>query len=266
MLRNLMLQLHPYPICTYLTRCNDDWKDTDIICDFSKLYYILEGEAHLIIDGVEYVPEPGELYLIPAGVRHSYFQNNKKPVLKYWTHFQTDHNGGLFLIHDKNAMKFTPDQAVILPLFQELATYHSYTRPMEIFKELALFYEILGICFEALLPERILPANQNSFTVLINPYMDANYQHPVSVSDLAALVNLQPNYFIQSFRKHYQETPINYLNNFRLEKSIRLLLDSDNNSIQEIAFRCGFSDYRYYSRLFKRRYGMSPGMYRKSFQ
>jgi AraC-like DNA-binding protein len=158
---------------------------------------------------------------------------------------------------------FTPNPKIILPLFKKLATYHSYTRPMEIFKELSLFYQILELCFEALSPDKLLPASQNSFTKTLNPYIETHYQNVISIQELAALVNLSPNYFIQSFKQHYNETPVNYLNNYRLEKSLCYLFESGTRSIQDISYICGFSDYRYYSRLFKNKYGLSPGNYRK---
>lgn len=53
------------------------------------------------------------------------------------------------------------------------------------------------------------------------------------------------------------KTTTEYINEVRLKKSIELLKDGNMN-ITEIAINCGFNDVNYFSRLFKKRYGVSP--------
>ncbi len=70
-----------------LNICAPDWGETDCIYGYHKFYYFLEGEGTIIIQGDEYHPQPGELFLILANTRHSYYHNPRKPVYKYWCHF-----------------------------------------------------------------------------------------------------------------------------------------------------------------------------------
>ena len=53
------------------------------------------------------------------------------------------------------------------------------------------------------------------------------------------------------------KTITEYINEVRLKKSIELL-KSGNVNITEIAIICGFNDVNYFSRLFKKKYGVSP--------
>jgi AraC-like DNA-binding protein len=57
-------------------------------------------------------------------------------------------------------------------------------------------------------------------------------------------------------------TLTDYINTKRLQRAVSLLRSS-GNSIQEVAEQCGFLDMNYFSRLFKRYYGISPREFRK---
>lgn len=259
--RNVFLQLHPYPICTSLTKCSADWKAIDIICDFNKLYYFLDGEGVLVINGDTYYPKPGQLFIIPSKVKHSYWHNIEKPVYKYWTHFNYDTSSGVHLAYDRDSVFCTPPDQ-IADLYHNLSTCNSYHNPLDTLTELSLFYEILRLYFSLVNIEKLLPIKQNDFVKVLNSYILKHYLNTITIKELAELVNLQPNYFIQTFKKHFKDTPINYINNLRIDKSVRLLRNHSNFSIDEIASSCGFSDSRYFSRLFKKKYGITPSMYR----
>ena len=57
-------------------------------------------------------------------------------------------------------------------------------------------------------------------------------------------------------------TPNDYLNSFRLEKSMELLRTTDMTAT-EIAFHCGFNSASYFAEIFKKQKGCSPKEYRK---
>lgn len=69
-------------------------------------------------------------------------------------------------------------------------------------------------------------------------------------------------YLIRVFRRQFGTTPMAFLSGIRLSQSIPLLLDS-SLSIDEIARRCGFEDSNYFSRQFKKKYQLSPSLYRR---
>ena len=59
------------------------------------------------------------------------------------------------------------------------------------------------------------------------------------------------------------ETSFAYLLRIRLSRAKRLLDDPKNFKIGDIAFKCGFEDFAYFSRVFKQKYGVTPSQYRK---
>ena len=71
-----------------------------------------------------------------------------------------------------------------------------------------------------------------------------------------------PNHFRKIFRSHIGVTPLEFLENRRLEKAAELFVQFKMSiPIKEIALQCGFHDPYYFSRQFKKRYGMSPRSY-----
>ena len=59
------------------------------------------------------------------------------------------------------------------------------------------------------------------------------------------------------FAQHLKITPLDYLNQLRINKSIELLRNTEL-SIKEISFQCGFQSPQYFSRIFKQQTGKTP--------
>jgi AraC-like DNA-binding protein len=61
----------------------------------------------------------------------------------------------------------------------------------------------------------------------------------------------------RKFHEHFEMSPKQYLIKLRMNRAMELLI-ADELSVREIAFACGFSDEKYFSRAFKDRYGYPP--------
>ena len=81
---------------------------------------------------------------------------------------------------------------------------------------------------------------------------------------MAELTFYSKSHFMKFFKSHMGTGFIDYLNDYRLVMAERLLRSSDN-SVLEIAVQNGFDNLSYFNRIFKRKYGTSPGKYRKQF-
>lgn len=69
-------------------------------------------------------------------------------------------------------------------------------------------------------------------------------------------------YMAHSFSKHTGQSPIQYLNNRRMEAACTLLKDTDY-SISSISSTVGFSSQSYFTQAFRKKYGMTPIRYRQ---
>nr|MCU0507767.1 response regulator [Anaerolineae bacterium] len=92
-------------------------------------------------------------------------------------------------------------------------------------------------------------------------YMHAHYAEPLSREEIAAHVGLSDDYLTACFHKELGLTPVAYLNRYRVQQA-KQLLKNTHKSITEIALEVGFSGSSYFSRVFHRETGMSPGEYR----
>ncbi len=93
-------------------------------------------------------------------------------------------------------------------------------------------------------------------------YISSHYMEKITAADVAAAAGFSPNYLSRKFREAAGIGVHEYLTFIRLQHAA-LELVSTNDSITEIAFRCGFSDSNYFKDAFKRKYGLTPRSYRK---
>lgn len=93
-------------------------------------------------------------------------------------------------------------------------------------------------------------------------YIEKHYQDPLSLEELANVVNLSPNYFSNMFKEAFGETFIELLTKIRMEKA-REFITENEHSLKEISFLIGYKDPNYFSRVFKRYYHLSPKQFQK---
>ena len=93
-------------------------------------------------------------------------------------------------------------------------------------------------------------------------YINANYNKQITLDELAAKSGYSKSRFSHVFSEFTGTTPIKYQNNIRLNASCEML-SSTELTIAAVAYSCGFSDPLYYSKLFKRKYHLTPTEYRQ---
>jgi AraC-like DNA-binding protein len=88
------------------------------------------------------------------------------------------------------------------------------------------------------------------------------YPARLSLQALSREASLHPGSFARLFREGTGHTPLQYLNNLRMEEAC-VLLHRTELSIDEVAAKLGFADRLYFTRLFSARLGISPAKYRR---
>lgn len=92
-------------------------------------------------------------------------------------------------------------------------------------------------------------------------YIANNYMKKIQLQDLASLVYLNPVYLSVCFKNEVGTNVVDYINEYRIEKSKELLRNTQK-TVYIIAEEVGFSEARYFTKIFKRYVGMSPNEYR----
>lgn len=93
-------------------------------------------------------------------------------------------------------------------------------------------------------------------------FIRGNLQRPLSVSYLAASVNLSYSRLEHLFKAETGLTLVNHLKQLRIEKA-RELLETTFLTNQQIIVRVGLCDESHFARDFKKAHGLSPSEYRK---
>ena len=101
---------------------------------------------------------------------------------------------------------------------------------------------------------------QNSCSVFENivDYVDYHYRESdISLNRLANVFSYTEKYLSSLFKKNMQIGFISYLNNLRIQYACELI-QNGNMNMSEISIACGYSDYSYFSKVFKKITGHSP--------
>ena len=93
-------------------------------------------------------------------------------------------------------------------------------------------------------------------------YFRTHYNKPVSIEDYAASHNISVSWFIQNFKQYTNTTPAQYVQLLRTTNA-KSLLETTNYNVSEISNLVGYENPLYFSRFFKKQFGVSPSQFRK---
>ena len=106
--------------------------------------------------------------------------------------------------------------------------------------------------------------HQDSVILKIQIHLEKNLQENINMEDVVSQFGIGMRNFIRRFKEATDQTPIQYLQNLRIEKA-KYLLESSKESFERITEAVGYEDGNSFRRLFKDRAGLSPSAYRKKF-
>jgi AraC-like DNA-binding protein len=96
----------------------------------------------------------------------------------------------------------------------------------------------------------------------VTGYIKGHYSEKITLEDIANHVYFSKSYLSKIFKDEMKCGLTAYINNIRIEKSKMLLLDEDV-SLVDIAVLVGFDDQSYFTKVFKKIVGVSPGKFRE---
>ncbi|MFM1538939.1 MULTISPECIES: response regulator transcription factor [Helcococcus] len=111
--------------------------------------------------------------------------------------------------------------------------------------------------------EDILSNNSKS-TVQILEYIEQNYKDKINIDDLIKITNKGKTSLLVNFKEDTNKTLTEYVNIFRIKKAILLMYETDY-TIENISYEVGFSNYRYFSSVFKKYMDITPSEFIKKY-
>ena len=120
--------------------------------------------------------------------------------------------------------------------------------------------------FERRVSESPEPEAQEGRTITsITRFLQEHMGEDVSLGVLAEEFHLNPQYISQLFKSEIGVGFLAYLTGIRMEQAKKLLLTTDL-PVAEVAERCGYGDYRVFTKMFKKNEGTTPTQYRRDFR
>ena len=88
-----------------------------------------------------------------------------------------------------------------------------------------------------------------------------SYSEDLTLTSMADRIHVNPSYLSTLFHREMEASIVNYLTEVRLTNAARMLKATSEN-VSEVAAACGFREPNYFSRIFKRKFGVTPREYR----
>lgn len=106
---------------------------------------------------------------------------------------------------------------------------------------------------------------KNHFVEVAKEYVEEHYYQNIMLADVAQKVGISVEYLSTLFQRELSKGFVDYLNEIRIEHACTYLRQNYLKTY-EIAYKVGFKDEKYFSKVFKKIKGQSPSEYRKSNQ
>ena len=129
------------------------------------------------------------------------------------------------------------------------------------------YFKILDMIFEEIFEviineKRVVYKEEMTYAV---QYIEKNLTKNLTLESAAAYMNISLHYFSKLFKNEVGENFIDYVTDKKVERAKELIRDTDI-PLNTIAFELGFNEANYFSKVFKKKAGISPSQFRKKVE
>lgn len=239
-----------------------------------ELIRILKGSLTMQLNGLTTVAIPGDSFFITGGVVHSGVPHNchYECIVFSMDFFLKEQRccymDLLSILHHNLILQhyYPSTQLEENSIFTNIFNAISNKAPGYELIVQGNFYHIFGLALQKnLFQKTARPFEQVKKIKQLETVLSMIQQHyseNITLADMAKSVHMNPNYFCRFFNEIVHQTPIQYLNQYRIECACEKLAAS-GKSITEVALECGFNDVSYFIKVFKRIKGDTPAVYYK---
>ena len=235
---------------------------------YYEIYYLLAGSCVHQIGKNEYILNPGDWILIPCDVEHRVYYNSSshERILFRFTRDYVPYS----LLDEMRRFKANPPYVVndgtkadvdniMFRLLSEYKNHDKYSD--EMYRN--LLYELIVLFIRN--PSKGTAAEiTDLITENTIEYINIHYAKNITLEELADLNSVSSGYMSRKFKSDTGLNISDYIRSVRVEHAKRMLVET-NDSISEIAEKCGFTDSNYFSYVFKKTENISPLRYRKQY-
>ena len=261
-------------------------RDYHVHENFSELVLVTSGAGVHEVNGLSYPISSGDIFLVQGDLCHCYSEGYGLSiwnVIFCWEELplpkldvgQIAAFQNLFVIDpvnedpgrfDRRFRMNHDDFNLILRKVQELEMLLR-TQPAGVqFLAISKFMEIIAFllsAYERTIDDTVASTIPHRLATLV-AMLERSYAEPISIENMCKAAGMSYASLFRHFRKYYDDTPLNYLLDQRLQHAGELLKQQPGLPVSEVAFRCGFTDSAYFSRKFREHFNMPPSRWRRS--
>lgn len=230
---------------------------------FTEIFYQVSGEGHTMVEGAPVTLAAGELLLLNPGIQHGMLtmQTPKAKTIQLRVeHLLFDFAGGGFAQYGNADTNNHLLGCMYGMLYETTERALGYEAVCDQLLSIAVI-QLLRFtrCSLTILGSNGLPAQCS----MVRQYINNHFKEDLNLDQLAEQCGLNKYYLVHSFKKATGTTPINYLNQLRLQEAEKLL-KTTGLPVAKVAQEVGFSSPSGFSQSFRRCHGVSPAGYRQA--
>ena len=233
---------------------DDWWNAANITSPFTRVYMVTAGTGYLRCRDVVITMTPGKIYVIPAGLRFSYWCKNG--FCKVYFHLSIPLPNGYDLMESL-------DDCVCIADDETVASAKVCVHSEELRDILRLKVNLYSLMLKC--SERIIQKTPGAFSEQMGKameYIEANLSAALTTEQVAEAVCVSAERLRKNFRTEMGVPIGKYIHN-RVMNKAELEVRRGEFPVKEISEKLGFCDQFYFTRCFSAKYGMSPTKYRK---
>lgn len=229
-------------------------------------FLVTEGFGTLSYNGVSYPLTAGDCVFLDCRKSYTHHSSEDLWTLK-WVHFYGPNmngiyekyleRGGLPVFHAASPAVYDE----LLTRLLQLASSPAYTKDMKIYEKLTSL--LTRIMEESWNPRQAhSPGSRVRDLQDIKDYLDQHYREKILLDQLSEMFFINKFYLTRVYKQQFGISVNSYLLQLRITHAKQLLRFTDY-SIERIGQECGMSDANYFSRMFRKIEGITPGGFRK---
>lgn len=219
---------------------------------YTDLTLVISGELHYRFGEKEVTVRPGDAIIFPKGSVRERLSSDK---VSTYASFNVTHPDD-FDIGCEGKIKKALSSDTVLLLEKAEADFNRVSKHTSDKCKALFVYLLMSVSELAKAPENI-------HVDRIKQLIHDKISEPLSLSSVSRDVHLVPRYVCTLFKKSTGMTVTEYILRERISLAKKLIVTSQL-ALSEICGLCGFTDYNYFSRSFKRITGMTAAFYKKS--
>ncbi len=236
----------------------------------------IEGGYTVVMQQQEYVLQPGDIFIIPAGTVHSLIapesgcrfiymlELDYLSQLPSFSYVMSLLSHPIHISADMDS-SFYREEATLIMQLAEQYWGDSVTKEISLYSGLLSFFAKIGEN-AADTVARVMGAQSKSPNLLnrlssVLDYIDTHFAENITLEEAANIACFSKFYFTRLFKQYTNESFYNYLSARRIKAAEQMLI-VPNLAITEISLRSGFASLSSFNRTFKHLKGCSPSEYR----